>query len=77
MGIVVVLYLSLSVLASTPFGVAAWRYWRSPEPLPAPYVQYRPERHPAVILAELEVRQTYREIAALYDTPTLSGPPAR
>lgn len=48
-----------------------------PRRLPAPYVQYRPERNPAVILAELEVRQTYRDLAPLYDTPPLSGPPAR
>jgi hypothetical protein len=48
-----------------------------PRELPAPYVQYRPERNPAVIYAEFEVRQTYRDLAPLYDTPTLSGPPAR
>lgn len=48
-----------------------------PRKLPAPYVQYRPHLHPHVVLAELEVRQAYRELAALYDTPTLSGPPVR
>jgi hypothetical protein len=77
MGTAVVLYLSLAALASTPFGVAACRHWLSSEPLPEPYVRHRPHLHPAVVLAELEVRQAYREIGALYDTPTLSGPPAR
>ncbi|MFI6653266.1 hypothetical protein ACIBI8_37460 [Streptomyces sp. NPDC050529] len=48
-----------------------------PRRLPEPYVRYRPEYHPAVVLAELEVRQTYQDLAGLYDTPTLSGPPAR
>jgi hypothetical protein len=72
MGIVVLLCLAPSA-AAVVVGVLRAR----PQKLPAPYVQYRPERHPAVILAELEVRQTYREIGALYDTPTLSGPPAR
>lgn len=72
MGIVVLLCLTPSA-AAVVVGVLRAR----PRKLPAPYVQYRPERHPAVILAELEVRQTYREIAGLYDTPTLSGPPAR
>lgn len=50
---------------------------KRPRNLPAPYVQYRPERNPAVRLAEAELRQTFRELAPLYDTPTLSGPPAR
>jgi hypothetical protein len=48
-----------------------------PRELPEPYVRHRPHLHPAVVVAEFEVRQTYRDLAPLYDTPTLSGPPAR
>lgn len=72
MGVVVLLCLAPSAAA---VAVAALRC-RS-RALPAPYVAYRPDLHPAVVLAELEVRQTYRDLAPLYDTPTLSGPPAR
>ena len=72
MGTVVMLCL-LPSAAVVAIGVLRAR----PRRLPAEYVQYRPERNPAVILAELEVRQTFRELAPLYDTPTLSGPPAR
>ncbi|MFB7313016.1 hypothetical protein [Streptomyces sp. NPDC056192] len=72
MGTVVMLCLIPSAVA-----VAIGALRARPRRLPAPYVQYRPERNPAVILAELEVRQTFRELAPLYDTPTLSGPPAR
>jgi hypothetical protein len=45
--------------------------------LPEPYVRHRPHLHPQVVFAEFEVRQAYRDLAPLYDTPTLSGPPAR
>jgi len=72
MGIVVLLCLTPSA-AAVVVGVLRAR----PRKLPAPYVQYRPHLHPAVVRAELEVRQTYRDLAPLYDTPTLSGPPAR
>jgi hypothetical protein len=48
-----------------------------PRALPEPYVRYREHLHPAVVRAELEVRQTYRDLAPLYETPPLSGPPAR
>ncbi|MFB7222380.1 hypothetical protein [Streptomyces sp. NPDC056227] len=72
MGIVVLLCLAPSA-AAVVVGMLRAR----PRRLPAPYVAYRPERNPAVILAELEVRQTYRDLAPLYETPTLSGPPAR
>lgn len=72
MGIVVLLCLAPST-AAVVIGALRAR----PRKLPAPYVQYRPERNPAVILAEREIRQTYRALAPLYDTPTLSGPPAR
>ncbi|MCX4792463.1 hypothetical protein OG369_42570 [Streptomyces sp. NBC_01221] len=48
-----------------------------PRKLPEPYVRHRPHLHPAVVLAELAVRQAYRELAPLYDTPALSRPPAR
>ncbi|WP_331763209.1 hypothetical protein OG571_47645 (plasmid) [Streptomyces sp. NBC_01369] len=48
-----------------------------PRDLPEPYVRYREHLHPAVVRAELEVRQEYRELAPLYETPTRFGPPAR
>ncbi|THA29156.1 hypothetical protein E6R18_24915 [Streptomyces sp. A1277] len=70
MGTVALLFLIPS------FVVLAVGIWRCrPRPLPEPYVRYRPHLHPAVVLAELEVRQTYRDLAPLYDTPPLSGPP--
>jgi hypothetical protein len=72
MGIVVLLCLAPSA-AAVVVGVLRAR----PRRLPEPYIRHRPHLHPAVVRAELEVRQAYREIAALYDTPTLSGPPAR
>ncbi|MER5277712.1 hypothetical protein ABT025_18405 [Streptomyces sp. NPDC002809] len=75
MGAVVLLCLAPSAAA---VAVAALRCRPAhPRRLPEPYVRYRPELHPAVVLAELEVRQTYAGLAELYDTPTLSGPPAR
>lgn len=72
MGIAVLLCLAPSAAAVT---VAALRC--RPRTLPAPYVAYRPDRHPAVIQAEAGLRQTYADLAPLYDAPTLPGPPAR
>ncbi|MFF2411833.1 hypothetical protein [Streptomyces sp. NPDC058092] len=48
-----------------------------PRKLPEPYTRYRDHLHPVVVRAELEVRQSYRDLAPLYETPTLFGPPAR
>lgn len=73
----VLLYLSGSLLLSAPFGVAVWRCLCRPAEVPAPYVRYRPERHPAVVLAELEVRLAYDGLARLYDTPAPTGPAPR
>ncbi|MFG2676953.1 hypothetical protein [Streptomyces sp. NPDC048445] len=72
MGTVVLLCLVPSAAAAT---AAALRC--RPRRLPEEYVRHRPHLHPAVMLAELEVRQSYTGLAELYDTPTLSGPPAR
>ncbi|WP_399559175.1 hypothetical protein OH809_45235 (plasmid) [Streptomyces sp. NBC_00873] len=72
MGIVVLLCLAPSAAAVVVGALRA-----RPRALPEPYVQYRPHLHPHVVLAELEVRQAYRDLAPLYETPTLSGPPAR
>ncbi|WP_331764809.1 hypothetical protein [Streptomyces sp. NBC_01238] len=72
MGIVALLCLAPSFAA---LAVGIWR--ARPRELPDPYVAHRPHLHPAVVLAELEVEQAYRELAPLYDTPTLSRPPAR
>ncbi|MFF1916198.1 hypothetical protein ACFVYE_32345 [Streptomyces sp. NPDC058239] len=72
MGIVVLLCLAPSAAV-----VAVGALRARPRKLPDPYVAYRPHLHPAVVLAELEVRQAYRELAPLYETPTLSGLPAR
>ncbi|WP_392838637.1 hypothetical protein [Streptomyces sp. LN500] len=76
MGTVVELYLYAAGAACALVLLVGIRRAR-PRELPEPYVRYRPHLHPHVVLAELEVRQAYRELAALYDTPTLSGPPAR
>lgn len=76
MGVVILLFLAPSVAAVT-IGVLRARSRRGADRLPAPYVRYRPDLHPAVVLAELEVRQAYDALAWLYDTPTPSGPPAR
>ncbi|MFJ1900432.1 hypothetical protein [Streptomyces sp. NPDC088115] len=70
MGAVVLLCLTPSVVVAV---VAVLRC--RPRALPGPYVAHRPHLHPAVVLAELEVRQTYQDLAAPYDTPTPSGPP--
>ncbi|NEC20525.1 hypothetical protein [Streptomyces parvus] len=71
---VVVLYLSVSLLLSAPFGVAVWRYLaRRPQEVPAPYARYRPERNSAVVLAELEVRCAYTTLAPLYEPPAPTG----
>ncbi|MFG2540712.1 hypothetical protein ACGFU4_36280 [Streptomyces sp. NPDC048511] len=66
---------AVCLLVASPFGVALYRHLtgRMPAP-PEPYVRHRPAQHPAVILAELEVRQTYPHIAALYEVPTQSEP---
>ncbi|MFJ3699461.1 hypothetical protein ACIPW9_35955 [Streptomyces sp. NPDC090052] len=64
MGAIVLLILTPS------FIVVALGIWRArPRQLPAPYAAYRPHLHPAVLLAEREVRLTYTELAPLYDTP--------
>ncbi|WP_331746669.1 hypothetical protein [Streptomyces sp. NBC_00842] len=72
MGIVVFLFLAPSFAA---LAVGIWR--ARPRELPDRYVAHRPHLHPAVVQAELEVRQAYRDLELLYDTPTLSGPPTR
>ncbi|MEU6925486.1 hypothetical protein [Streptomyces sp. NPDC046631] len=72
MGIVVLLCLAPSAVV-----VAIGAFRARPRKLPAPYVAYRPHLRPAVVLAELEVRQAYRDLELLYDTPTASGPPTR
>ncbi|MEU9947015.1 hypothetical protein [Streptomyces sp. NPDC047939] len=77
MGIVILLCLAPSAAAVTVGALRARSRRPVARPLPEPYVRYRPDQHPAVVLAELEVRQMYAGLAGLYDTPTLSGPPAR
>lgn len=74
--VVVVSYLAVSLLVSAPFGVAVYRHWRHPVPLPEPYARYRPGLHEHVVIAESAVHAAYRELAPLYDTPTVTGPPA-
>ncbi|MFJ9988595.1 hypothetical protein ACIQUD_32060 [Streptomyces globisporus] len=73
---VVVLYLSVSLLLSAPFGVAVWRcLTRRQQDVPEEYARYR--RHPGleeeVVMAELIVHTTYVGLADLYETPTPSG----
>lgn len=69
---------AMCLLLASPFGVALWRHLtgRMPTP-PEPYVRHRPAQHPAVVLAELEVRQTYPRLATLHEVPTLSEPAHR
>ena len=77
--VVVSIYLVLCVLAAAPFGVALSRLLlgRMRE-VPHEYARHRrPDLVPAVVLAELEVRQTYPHLADLYEVPTLSEPAHR
>ncbi|MFJ1827386.1 hypothetical protein [Streptomyces sp. NPDC088178] len=72
MGIVALLFLA-PIFAALAVGI-----WRArPRKLPDPSVAHQPHPHPAVVLAEFEVRQAYRELELLYDTPTAPGPPTR
>ena len=77
MGDVLLCLVSLSLLLCAPFGVLLVVRWVRPVPLPEPYVRYRPDQHPAVLLAELEVRLAYPTLAPLYDTPAPTRHPAR
>ncbi|MFH9236002.1 hypothetical protein [Streptomyces globisporus] len=73
---VVVLYLSVSLLLSAPFGVALWRCLsRRPQDVPEEYAAYRrrPGLEEEVVVAELIVRTTYVGLADLYETPAPSG----
>ncbi|WP_329203798.1 hypothetical protein [Streptomyces sp. NBC_01435] len=66
---------ALQLLAPS-FAALAVGIWRArPRKLPDPYVAHQP--HPAVVPAEFEVRQAYRDLELLYDTPTASGSPTR
>ncbi|MGW1814178.1 hypothetical protein ACWCQM_11530 [Streptomyces sp. NPDC002125] len=69
---------AMCLLVASPFGVALYRHLtgRMPAP-PEPYVRHRHAQHPAVVLAELEVRQAYPDLAALYEVPTQSEPARR
>ncbi|GGZ82536.1 hypothetical protein [Streptomyces rubiginosohelvolus] len=73
---VVVLYLSVSLLLSAPFGVALWRcLTRRPKEVPEEYAAYRrrPGLEEEVVVAELIVRTAYPRLADLYETPAPSG----
>lgn len=77
MGVVILLCLSPSV-AAVVVGVLRSRSrtrWDARPSLPGAYAVYRPDRHPAVVAAEDELSRAYADLAALYETPTLSGPP--
>lgn len=76
--VAVLSYLAVCLLVASPFGVALWRHLsgRMPAP-PVPYVRCRPERDEHVAVAESAVYAAYRDLAPLYDTPTVTGPPAR
>jgi hypothetical protein len=73
--VAVVSAVAVCLLLASPFGVALYRHLtgRMPAP-PEPYALHRPDRHPAVAVAELEVRQSYPHLAALYEVPTQSEP---
>ncbi|MDX5526109.1 hypothetical protein PV677_36175 [Streptomyces sp. DE06-01C] len=72
---VVVLYLSVSLLLSAPFGVALWRCLaRRPQDVPEEYARYRrPGLEEEVVMAELIVRTTYAGLADLYEPPAQTG----
>ncbi|MFJ1782482.1 hypothetical protein ACIOKA_37885 [Streptomyces anulatus] len=72
----VLLYLSVSLLLSAPFGVAVWRYLaRRLLVVPAEYTAYRrrPGLEEEVVVAELIVRTAYPRLADLYEQPAPSG----
>lgn len=72
----VLLYLSVSLLLSAPFGVAMWRHLtRRPAVVPEEYAVYRrrPGLEEEVVMAELIVRTSYVGLADLYETPAPSG----
>ncbi|MFJ2279191.1 hypothetical protein ACIOEZ_34145 [Streptomyces sp. NPDC087866] len=77
MGVVILLCLAPSAAAVTVGVLRARSRTRHERHLPAPYVRHRPDRHRAVAVAETVVRDAYGDLAALYDTPTPFGPPAR
>lgn len=77
MGVVLLSFVSLSLFVSIAYGGLIVFRWLRPVPLPVPYVRYRPERDEHVAVAESAVRAAYRDLADLYDTPTVTGPPAR
>ncbi|MFD4795917.1 hypothetical protein [Streptomyces anulatus] len=71
----VLLYLSVSLLLSAPFGVAVCRRLvRRPQDVPEEYAVYRrrPGLEEEVVMAELIVRTSYVGLAALYETPAPS-----
>ena len=76
MGDVLLFLAVLSLCACAAVGVLVFIGRRCPAPLPAEYVRYRPGLQEHVVIAESAVRTAYRDLAPLYDTPTLSGPPS-
>ncbi|MEU5660048.1 hypothetical protein ABZ802_31185 [Streptomyces sp. NPDC047737] len=83
--VIVLIYFALCLIAAAPFGFALSRcllgrmpHRPRPAVVPEEWARYRmPGQVPAVVRAELVVRQAYPHLAALYDTPTAPDPAHR